>query len=525
MKTTIFTTLLAVITSLAHAQHVVNDGGNIVTEAGSVLVIEGDFQNNANSDMNNNGEVKLTGNWTNDDVGGNLLQGTTGTVTLNGTSTQTIGGTAKTWFNDVDVQNNASIGTETSVSSNLNLTGGNVSLGSSDLKLQSGANITGAGPTQYIVAESSGRLIQEVGAGSVSYPVGTSVSYVPATLSNSGTTDNFGLSVFGDVLDSGTTGSTIPEIDNCVNNTWNITEETAGGSDLSVTTQWNVSDEGSSFDQTQSGLGHYTAGNWDPQEATAAQGTGPHTLTRSGITSLSAFAVGDVNSPMVIQLVLTIDLTAFLEGPFDLTDMNMGLNTAGVLPLAQPFNTAPWNYNGTETVATIPANTVDWVLIEIRDAADAASATPATVIERQAAFVLNDGQIVGLDGSDALQSVATIINNLFVVIYHRNHFSVLSASALTESGGVYPYNFTTGEAQAYGGANGHKEIATNIWGMVAGDANADGDINVADKSIWENQAGTQGYKSTDFDLDGQVGNQDKNEMWVPNDGAGGQVPE
>ncbi|MCP4000517.1 MAG: hypothetical protein GY727_06385, partial [Gammaproteobacteria bacterium] len=162
---TILTTLLAAIISLAHAQHVVNDGGNIVTETGSVLVIEGDFQNNANSDMNNSGEVKLTGNWTNDDVGGNLLQGTTGTVTLNGTTTQTIGGTAKTWFNDVDVQNNVNIDTETSVNSNLILTSGYASLGLYDLVLQSGATISGAGPTQYIVAESSGRLVQEVGAG------------------------------------------------------------------------------------------------------------------------------------------------------------------------------------------------------------------------------------------------------------------------------------------------------------------------------------------------------------------------
>jgi hypothetical protein len=525
MKTTILTTLLAAIISLAQAQHVVNDGGNIITETGSVLVIEGDFQNNANSNMNNNGEVKLTGNWINDDVGGNLLQGTTGTVTLNGTTPQTIGGTAKTWFNDVDVQNNASIGTETSVSSNLNLTSGNVSLGLNDLVLQSGATITGAGPTQYIVAESTGRLIQEVGAGSVSYPVGTSVSYVPATLSNSGTTDNIGVSVFNDVLDGGTTGSTIPEIDNCVNNSWNITEETAGGSDLSVTTQWNVSDEGFSFNRTQSGLGHYTAGNWDPQDAAAALGTGPYTLTRSGITSLSAFAVGDINSPMAIQLALTVELTAFLEGPFNLTGMNTDLNTAGVLPLSQPFNTLPWNYNGTESMLSIPANAVDWVLIEIRDAADAASATPATVIETQAAFVLNDGTIRTIDGASNPEFSSSVTQNLFVVIYHRNHLSVLSASALTESGGVYPYNFTTGETQAYGGTSGHKEVGTGIWGMIGGDIDADGTIEAADKTAWAGQAGTTGYKSGDLNMNTQVDNTDKNDVLVGNNGSSSQVPD
>jgi len=525
MKTTILTTMLVAIFSLAQAQHVVNDGGSIITETGSVMVIEGDFQNNANSDMNNNGEVKLTGNWTNDDVGGTLLQGTTGTVTLTGTTLQTIGGAAKTWFNDVDVQNNVSISTETSVSSNLNLTSGNVSLGSNDLVLQSGATITGAGPTQYIVAESSGRLVQEVGAGSVAYPIGTSVSYVPATLSNTGTTDNIGLSVFNDILDGGTTGSTIPEIDNCVNNTWNITEELAGGSDLSVTTQWNLLDEGSSFNRTQSGLGHYTASNWDPQDAAAAQGTGPYTITRSGITSLSAFAVGDINSPMAITLALTVDLTAFLEGPYAYGSMDTNLLQGGVIPLSQPFNTAPWNYAGTESVSSFPQYTVDWVLIEIRDAADAASATSATVIDRQAAFVNYTGAIVASDGSSNLVLTGPVTQNLFVVIYHRNHLSVMSATALTESGGVYPYNFTTGETQAYGGANGHKEIGTGIWGMFGGDTDANGTIEVADKTAWAGQAGTTGYKSGDLNMNIQVDNTDKNDVFVGNSGSSSQVPD
>jgi hypothetical protein len=104
-------------------------------------------------------------------------------------------------------------------------------------------------------------------------------------------------------LDGGLTGSTIPEIENCVNNTWNIIEETPGGSDLSVTAQWNASDEGPLFDRTQSGIGHFTGGNWNPQNAGSASGNDPYSLTRTGITSLSAFAVGDNNSPMAVTIV------------------------------------------------------------------------------------------------------------------------------------------------------------------------------------------------------------------------------
>ncbi len=62
-----------------------------------------------------------------------------------------------------------------------------------------------------------------------------------------------------------------------------------------------------------------------------------------------------------------IDLSVFLEGPFNGTDMNADLAGLPDFPLAQPFNTAPWNYAGTESVLSVPnADVVDWVLVEMR---------------------------------------------------------------------------------------------------------------------------------------------------------------
>ena len=47
--------------------------------------------------------------------------------------------------------------------------------------------------------------------------------------------------------------------------------------------------------------------------------------------------------------------------------MRTTLNSGGIIPLSQPYIGAPYNYTGTESVATIPnANIVDWVLIEHR---------------------------------------------------------------------------------------------------------------------------------------------------------------
>ncbi|MCD4728747.1 MAG: hypothetical protein K8R46_13870, partial [Pirellulales bacterium] len=219
-------------------------------------------------------------------------------------------------------------------------------------------------------------------------------------------------------------------------------------------------------------------------------------------------------------------IKVFLEGPFNGTDMNTYLNPAD-LPLSQPYNTAPWNYTGTESVAFIPnADIVDWVLVELRDTTEAQYASGSTMIARQAAFILNDGSIVGLDGTSILTFNVAVENNLFAVIRHRNHLSVMSANPLIEIGGIiYNYDFTTGADKAYGGENGHKEIGTGIWGMIGGDGNVDNQIGNADKNdIWEAQTGGSGYLSGDFSMDGQCNNSDKIEVWAPNSGSGGQVP-
>jgi uncharacterized delta-60 repeat protein len=226
------------------------------------------------------------------------------------------------------------------------------------------------------------------------------------------------------------------------------------------------------------------------------------------------------------QPPLSADLKVFLDGPFNGTQMNTNLNPAHI-PLSQPYNTAPWNYNGTESVASIPnADIVDWVLVEFRDATDASLATGSTMVSRQAAFLLKDGTVVSPDGSANISlSISTIQYSLFAVVWHRNHIGIMSAFPLINSGGIYTYDFTTGAGQVYGGSNGHKELAPGIWGMIGADGNADGQINNSDKlDIWTPQAGWSGYFSGDFNMDVQVNNLDKIDVWIPNSGSGGQVP-
>jgi hypothetical protein len=229
----------------------------------------------------------------------------------------------------------------------------------------------------------------------------------------------------------------------------------------------------------------------------------------------------------VLSSSFPVDLKVMLEGPFDVLQMSTCLNTMGHLPLIQPYSTSPWFYQGTEALAVIPnTDVVDWVLVEFRETGGGAStATPATMIEREAALLLKDGSVVGLDGASPIFMNSLVTQNLYVVIWHRNHLAVMSAIPLILNGGSYTYDFTSSAEQAYGGANAHKCLVTGVWGMVAGDGNADGNIGMPDKvDTWIVQGGNAGYLEGDFDLNGSVDNADKVEKWSPNSGRGSQVP-
>ena len=161
----------------------------------------------------------------------------------------------------------------------------------------------------------------------------------------------------------------------------------------------------------------------------------------------------------------------------------------------------------------------------MRDASSAATATAVTSVRKRAAFLLSDGSVVGMDGSTKLTTPFTISQNLYVVIWHRNHLGIMSANAVTQTGGIYTYDFTNSSAKAYGGTAAQKQLATGIWGMVAGDGNGDKFVNTTDKSaVWGISVGNGGYLSGDYNMNSQVNNQDKNDKWLLNTTYQSQVP-
>jgi len=229
--------------------------------------------------------------------------------------------------------------------------------------------------------------------------------------------------------------------------------------------------------------------------------------------------------PDVQSQSFALELKVFLEGPFQDSLMSVSLNS--LLPLSQPFNQEPWNYTGSETVTAIPTGVVDWVLVELRDAAAAAAANSATSVTRQAAFLMSDGSVRNLDGSGSQQfNYLTIQENLYPVVWHRNHLGLLSTNPAQLNNGTYFYDFRFDADQAFGGTAAQKELVPGVWGMFAGDSDRNGIINMSDKTLqWNIQTGESGYFPSDFNFDQRVDNKDKDDFLIPNYLKASFIPE
>ena len=220
-----------------------------------------------------------------------------------------------------------------------------------------------------------------------------------------------------------------------------------------------------------------------------------------------------------------LDLKVYLEGPYNGIDMNIA--PATIFPENQPFDQSPWNYNGSESSTEYLQNNItDWVLVELRETAGGINmATNATKIWEQACLLLNDGTIISAIDYNLPKIEVTIINDIYAIVSHRNHLDIISANPLPLTDSIYSYDFSISGDQILGFTNGYKELSTNLWGMISGDANADGSINQMDKTIWINQVGNDGYLPADFKMDTHIDNSDKNEYWFLNQSYFSTIPE
>lgn len=228
---------------------------------------------------------------------------------------------------------------------------------------------------------------------------------------------------------------------------------------------------------------------WNSRTIDITRNTGSDWVNTTGITPTELIQEWKLADPNY-----TMNLTAFMRGAWNNPTalMRTTINSSGLLQLNQPYTVPPYLYLGSESVGAIPnGNVVDWILVELRKPGTGlpADAISSTVIGRQAAFLLNNGAIVGLNGvSPAELVISKQGSGNFIVLRHRNHLSAMSIVKASNVSGDFTNDFSV-LANVYEKPLANSQPVTVLastapgntkYGLWPGDVNANGSITTGD---------------------------------------------
>ena len=473
---------------------VVNTANGTITNEGD-LIMGAHFVNENGAILTGNGEYFHGRNWLNSAT---FLAGTS-TVTFTGNLNATINPGTAIFNNIVMAKASANISLQADLTIDNQLTFQNddnkIQLNNRDFIFNDNASVVSYDNNEFFITNGNGEVIKNnLGGTAFTFPVGYNEStYNPVTLTQQGTADNHGVRCRANVLSSGTSGAALTE--GVVDASWDISEETAGGSNLEMTTSWTAGDELSDFDRTACAINRYES-NWDNllyDQLGTASNSSPYTRTLTGITEMGVFAVaGDA-----LLDYIEVSPKVYLQGCYSAGQMNDLLRSSSLVPQTEPytglsgFTHIGGDEGGESVTAGVLAVTgtqaiVDWVFLELRDKNNSSN-----VIRTRSALLQRDGDIVELDGVSPVKIDGVISDNYYLVVRHRNHLGVRTANIVSLSRTSLTYDFTTGMSQAYK-PGGHPNDPMTVlsgthYGLWGGNSNGNTNIRYSGPSNDQNQ--------------------------------------
>jgi hypothetical protein len=257
------------------------------------------------------------------------------------------------------------IGTDLQVNGVLLFTQGKINIMDNALIMGSSSSISGANSAAYIITEAAGYIQRNVTAGSsdsVSFPVGTLISFAPANVSlNSGSASGpVQVGVDYNVWTDGTTGTDLSIAQPVVDATWNVAS-TISNLNMDLQVMWTAAMEVNGFNAAASHITHFTSASWDVTAASVAvdEADGMFSLQRNNITSLSPFAVFDNNTETAITEISNDSRFEIYPNPaaYTITIQNSTAST-------EPMNMDVYNSAGQLVLATQLANVTSTVSVE-----------------------------------------------------------------------------------------------------------------------------------------------------------------
>lgn len=494
--------VLLFMSSNSNAQLIVQSGATFFMQAGAQVTVQGNVDNAGT--LNNDGSLKVQGNYTN--TGTYTGVGTTGILEMNGTGNSDLNAGASSIANLLINKTTATDVVKLTASAVVNnavtLTNGVFTtdpINNPAFTLTSPVTATYTFAADKEIIGSVKRTSWTSGAASVfnnsNMQVTTNGGSAPTDL----TVTMIPLSAGGDPT----------QAERELKRKYTFAQTAGTGFTADVRFPYIQAAELNSNTETNLVPWTLTSSVWNAKLTAVTRDAANDYVSTTGITAAELAQEWKLADP-----IYTMNVTANLRGPWNgSTAMNTSLLNAAIIPLSQPYNVTPFNYIGTESVASIPANVVDWVLIEHRKPTSGlpADALVSTVTGREAGFLLSNGTVVELDGITPISIPITKQGTAFIVIRHRNHLGVLSNAIASNATGTFTNDFTAL-------ANSYKPVgapsdpvvllagAGGKYGLWAGDATKNGAIQAGDITAIKAAIAilASGYQFTDVSMNGAI---------------------
>jgi len=221
---------------------------------------------------------------------------------------------------------------------------------------------------------------------------------------------------------------------------------------------------------------------------------------------------GYTNVVRIVTRPNTVKLRIALQGAWNCTTQTWPMYTFLAAPdKYYPSPVCTKSYTGIDIV--------DWVAVGVRTAVD------GPVLDWQIGRLDQNGYIVEPDGSNLNMPTVLWGHSYWLVVVHRNHLAIQSATAKAISCDL-DYDFTTPYGQAYKGTQEPLILMPGgVYAMIAGNTDGNTLVQANDWFDWQQNNGLLGYYGSDMNLDSSTDSYDTNTFWAPNNGHASQVPD